>query len=72
MIDIACKAYFRRRGWLAWHTAMLIRQDGKSFPSLGDLTGEARNKRTSKVVNTAELKHNMKLFKAALEARKGG
>lgn len=51
---------------------MLMRQDGKHFPSLGDLTGEARVKRKGGQVNVAELQHNMKLFKAALAARKGG
>ena len=50
---------------------MLTRQDGKDFPSLGDLTGEERVKRNAGQINVAELQHNMKLFKAALAARKG-
>lgn len=50
---------------------MLMRQDGKHFPSLGDLTGEARTKQKGGAVNTAALMHNMKLFKAALAAGKG-
>jgi hypothetical protein len=36
--DYAVRAYHRRRGWLAWHVAVLGRVE--QFPDLSELTGE--------------------------------
>lgn len=35
----AIRGYHRRRGWLAWHTAMLSRT--AEFPELHEMTGQA-------------------------------
>lgn len=42
----AQRAYARRRGWLAWHTAALGRID--KFPDLGELTGDHKPKKQSR------------------------
>mgnify|MGYP001489685876 CR=1 FL=1 len=41
----AVKAYHRRRGWLAWHVAMLGRIDARSFPTLEQISGLPRRDR---------------------------
>lgn len=59
------RAYRRRRGWLAWHVALLGRVDNKHFPELAELTGEAPVAQ-QRGQSQAQLLHNVKLWKAVL------
>jgi len=66
VILAAIKGYWRRRGWMAWHIAMLSRCEASTFPALNDLTGEPLAAQP-----LDEMLRNLRLVKAAQVARKG-
>lgn len=63
------RAYWRARGWLAWHTAWLGRVDPKHFPSLGELTGEGRTQAGPQ--SPDQMLHTVRLWKATLKGSGG-
>lgn len=54
---------------MAWHIVRLGQVDPRRFPALGDLTGEKRT--AARRQSETEMRHNLRLFKAAIAARKG-
>jgi hypothetical protein len=60
------RAYERRRGWMAWHTAVLNRFDFEhGFPTLATLTGDAGPGDQAEQSDET-LRHNIRLWKATL------
>lgn len=57
------RGYYRRRGWMVWHGAVLPRAE--KFPALHELTGESAPA-PAREQNSEQLVHNLKLWKAVL------
>lgn len=65
----ALRGYWRRRGWHAWHVAMLARCDPKQFPELAALTGEAARRGPQ---TPEQLLHAVRMWKSAMGPAPGG
>lgn len=68
LIDLVLRGYKRRRGWMAWHTAVLGRMDGKNMPSLADLIGENRHAEPASTAAqpAVMMAHNLRLWRALI------
>lgn len=62
------RGYWRRRGWQAWHVAMLSRAEPANLPALSDLMGidPPPDEDERAAIQTA---HNLRLWSAALKRR---
>lgn len=64
MIFAAIRGYWRRRGWLAWHTAALNRIPGEDVPALHKLMG-TKPPPPKPPMSADEIERNMVAWEAA-------
>ena len=65
---LAVKAYRRRRGWMAWHGAVLSRIEGRDIPALAVLCDEELPNR--KPQDPEDMLKAVRSFKAMLAGKK--
>lgn len=61
---LARRGYFRRRGWLAHQTALLMRCDTKQFPTLAEFLGEPNE--DDRADDAVHQLHAVRLWRAVL------
>ena len=69
IVHLFIAAYLRRRGWLAWTTALL--PTARPTPSFEQISGTApaEAKPDKRGMSDEQMLHNLRLFKAALRVK---
>lgn len=64
---LAIEAYRRRRGWLAWNTAVLQRFEFENYPTLESMMGIRET--DSDAHRRVMLAHNLRLWRSVLNPK---